>query len=319
MDYASDGPIVPHRHVWLDATERGVKSGILAHAPPKVTEGLLTSDTHLGITGWMKQARARIVRRMHDLRGVAFGSALTLDGHGVSTEARLAVSIVLCITLVGVVAAADTFGWLAPRADVPARSVPAIDRAEIRQSTSRADSSASATAHTQSLAPLVKAATAPLDLGVAVTRSDDLLQNASGWCSAQQASVGGRPGDRAAVSLRLATFRSPDMAARVVTTLTPATLGELLPDRARMVEPLVPVDPPMPLPAAVAGVFSYGKRITPAAGQLPGTQALPVQLVLINSGPVVGLVEGIGLSPAALQSVTNALEKAARDLPVAGC
>ena len=167
------------------------------------------------------------------------------------------------------------------------------------------------------LDPVSRGATAALGLPATDYRSDNLLRGADGRCGGQRAHFGGRPEDGADVSLRLVRFRDRAAAAWAVATLDRTALAQLLGDRIAM--PLVPANPDRPLPPEVVAALAYGSRLVPAERAATGLTALPVSVLLVQAGPVVALVESLGLAPEAEQRLAHDLVGAVGQLPERDC
>jgi hypothetical protein len=263
----------------------------------------------------MKQTHTRVARTIRELRSVASWSLVTVDARAFSTEARLVLTVIASLSLISLVAFADTRGWLDRSSDTPAQQSAPASPVGNRQSTpfTPADDVS------MPITSLIEASAAALGFASVEHGSDTLLESAPGWCRAQRANFGGRPGDNAAVNVRFASFHTPDAAVHAVSSLSPTALDQLVTDHQRLVDPLVPTNPPTPLPDAVVKTFTYGKRMTPEFGAVPKTQALPVWLLLMQSNRTVALIEVIGLSPPRMQALTAGLVRATQNLPPTAC
>ena len=162
---------------------------------------------------------------------------------------------------------------------------------------------------TAPVAAIAQAPAAVLALPLREERPGWLLREEAGWCAAHWASFGGGSGDAATLAVHVARFRDAGTAVTGAARLTPAYLTTLV--RERMARPPHPVSPVVTFAEGTALLYEYGGQAPPSAmGTAAG--ALPVALAVLRSGPVVALLESIGLTPSQGEAVREALRDAAR-------
>jgi hypothetical protein len=141
-----------------------------------------------------------------------------------------------------------------------------------------------------------------------------LLLGAEGWCGSHLTRFGGEAEDPGVAVVRVARFDSSESAARAFAQIDPAYFYRIF--RAKMVRPPQYIFYPTPLPGDRSFVIAYDARLP---FELPPGQSIEGQLITVQSGPFIAVIENIGVPSEQIIPAVGQIVQAAEQRAGSGC